>query len=499
MADQTIFLQIAPGDTVAVALRDVGRGESVSIGGRTYTAQEDIPFGHKIALADIRAGEHIIKYGYPIGHASRDIQAGCHVHTQNLATNLSGTSTYSYTPKPASTAAPDGLADSFAGYVREDGRVGIRNEIWILPTVGCVNQTARILQERGQARFGALCDGIYAFPHTAGCSQLGDDHKTAQKILAGLANHPNAGGVLILSLGCENNNLDAFKPLLGATDPNRVKFLVAQDCEDEIAEGLRLLEELVSRIKSEKRQQVSARTLTLGFKCGGSDAFSGITANPLCGRICDAVTARGGRAILTEVPEMFGAETILMERANDKATFDKVVALINGFKQYYLDYGQPIYENPAPGNKAGGITTLEEKSLGCVQKGGRATVTDTLSFGQPCMTPGLNLLTGPGNDSVSVTNLVASGAQMILFTTGRGNPLGTAVPTVKLSTNSALHAHKKNWIDFNAGTLTEGESFASAQRRLWAYLLEVASGRTRTKNEENGYRDIAIFKNGVTL
>lgn len=499
MADKTVFLQINPADTAAVALRDVRRGEPIAIGNTTYTVREDIPFGHKIALRDIRKGEAIIKYGYPIGHASVDIPAGGHIHTQNLKTNLSGKSSYTYTQKLAPTELDKGILDTFDGYLRKDGSVGIRNEIWILPTVGCVNQTARILQQRGQALFGGACDGIFAFPHTAGCSQLGTDHETAQKILAGLVNHPNAGGVLVLSLGCENNNLEAFLPMLGKVDPDRVKFLVAQDCEDEIDEGLRLLGELAAHVKTQKRQQVGADKLTIGFKCGGSDAFSGITANPLCGQICDTVTALGGRAILTEVPEMFGAETVLMERAKDAGTFEKIVSLINNFKQYYMDYGQPIYENPAPGNKAGGITTLEEKSLGCVQKGGRATVTDTLSFGQACTTSGLNLLTGPGNDSVSITNLVASGAQMILFTTGRGNPLGTAVPTVKLSTNSALYSRKKNWIDFDAGSLAEGESFASIQSRLWDYLLDVASGRIRTKNELNGYREIAIFKNGVTL
>lgn len=496
MAD---FLQITPSDTVAVALRSVRSGETVQIDGRTYTAKDDIPFGHKLALQDIAASENVIKYGYPIGHAISDISAGAHVHTHNLKTNLSGKTDYTYTPQCAPTSVPEGLATIFDGYLRPDGRVGIRNELWIIPTVGCVNQTARILQERGQQLFGNLCDGVFAFPHTAGCSQLGDDHETAQKILAGLVNHPNAGGVLVLSLGCENNNLDEFIPVLGGYDPNRVKFLTAQDCKDEIEAGLALLGQLAAYIKTQKRQPVGVDHLTIGFKCGGSDAFSGITANPLCGRICDTVTALGGRAILTEVPEMFGAETLLMNRAKDEAVFKKIVSLINDFKQYYIDYGQPIYENPAPGNKAGGITTLEEKSLGCVQKGGHAVVTDTLAFGQACRTPGLNLLTGPGNDSVSLTNLVASGAQMLLFTTGRGNPLGTAVPTVKLATNTALAAHKQGWIDFNAGILAEGSSFEAAHGALWRYLLDVASGRARTKNEESGYREIAIFKNGVTL
>lgn len=499
MEHKTDFLQLNPQDTVAVALRDIARGETVHVCGAAYRAAEAIPFGHKMALCDMKPGEPVIKYGFPIGKTTCAVTAGSWVHTHNLQTRLSGTLTYTYAPRHAPAAPPHGIPDTFDGYVRADGSVGIRNEVWIIPTVGCVNQTARILQERGNARFGGLCDGIFAFPHTAGCSQLGDDLETAQKILAGLVRHPNAGGVLMLGLGCENNNLDVFRLYLGQVDPNRVRFLSAQACEDEIEEGLSLLGELAAYAGKQRRQTVPVSRLTIGLKCGGSDAFSGITANPLCGRICDTVTSLGGRAMLTEVPEMFGAETILMERAQDRPTFEKIVNLINGFKQYYIGYGQPIYENPAPGNKDGGITTLEEKSLGCVQKGGRAIVTDTLALGEACHAPGLSLLTGPGNDSVSVTNLASSGAQMILFTTGRGNPLGTAVPTVKIASNRALAARKPNWIDFDAGGLADGQSFDEAHASLWQYLLGVASGRIHTKNEINGYREIAVFKNGVTL
>ncbi len=499
MEGKADFLQLNPRDTVAVALRGIARGETVQVGGCTLKTAEAIPFGHKMALRDVATGEPVIKYGFPIGHTTRDVAAGSWVHTHNLQTNLSGTLHYTYVPRHTLLSPPQGIPDTFDGYVRADGSVGIRNEVWIIPTVGCVSHTARILQERGNARFGGLCDGIFAFPHTAGCSQLGDDLETAQKILAGLVRHPNAGGVLVLGLGCENNNFDAFRPYLGQFDPNRVRFLGAQTCDDEIEDGLSLLGELAAYAGKQRRQTVPASRLTIGLKCGGSDAFSGITANPLCGRICDTVTSLGGRAMLTEVPEMFGAETILMERAKDRPTFEKIVNLINGFKQYYIGYGQPIYENPAPGNKEGGITTLEEKSLGCVQKGGRAIVTDTLSFGEPCRAPGLSLLAGPGNDGVSITNLASSGAQMILFTTGRGNPLGTAVPTVKLASNRALAARKPNWIDFDAGGLADGLSFDEAHASLWQYLLGVASGRIHTKNEINGYREIAVFKNGVTL
>lgn len=498
MEREKSFIKIDDSDNVAVALHEIKKGERVCVGGGEYTAKNDIAFGHKMALSDIEKGVQVIKYGYPIGVASCDVKAGELVHSHNLHTGLSGKLKYKYEPQLHEFARPH-CRDKFMGYVRENGNVGIRNEIWIVPTVGCVNQTARQLALKAEKLCEGRCDGVFAFPHTSGCSQLGDDMETAQRILGGIINNPNAGAVLVVSLGCENNNLDAFMPFLGKVNTDRVKFMVCQQTEDEIGEGLRLIDELADYTARQKRCSVGADKLTVGFKCGGSDAFSGINANPLCGKISERLAALGASAILTEVPEMFGAETILMNRADSVQTFEKITELINGFKQYYIDYNQPIYENPAPGNKAGGITTLEEKSLGCIQKGGRATVTDTLGFGEKCHKKGLNLLTGPGNDSVSITNLVASGAVMILFTTGRGNPLGTAVPTLKISSNSELYRRKGNWIDYNAGVLAEGETFSEAAEELWNLMLDIASGEKFTKNELVGNKEIAVFKNGVTL
>lgn len=496
---KTKLIQIYERDDVAVAVEPIIKGETLSWGAQSVTALENIPQGHKIALRDLTEGQSIMKYGYAIGHTKCFIKKGAWIHSHNLATNLNGTLSYTYQPVTPLKADTKNCVKTFQGYVRKDGNVGTRNEIWIIPTVSCVNATVRMLADNANALYGEKCDGIYAYPHNAGCSQLGDDFETTQRILASIVHHPNAGGVLLVSLGCENNDWEHFLPALGEIDRNRVKIMITQDVDgDEVEHGMKLIEELVEEISNDKRQEVPVSKLKIAFKCGGSDAFSGITANPLCGKITNRMTACGGSAILTEVPEMFGAETILMNRADSEETFHKIVKLINGFKQYYLDYGQPIYENPSPGNKRGGITTLEEKSLGCIQKGGQATVTNTLHYGERCTTPGLNLMTGPGNDSVSITDLLSCGAQLLFFTTGRGNPLGAPIPTIKIASNDMLYHRKQRWIDYNAGTILDGTSFDEAADQLWDLMIQVASGE-KTKNEVYGYREIMIFKNGVLL
>ena len=444
--------------------------------------------GHKVALFDIKKGENIIKYGSAIGHASCDIKKGEHVHSHNLKTNLSGNLKYTYNYKDYGIVRADSDL-TFEGYVRENGDVGIRNEIWIVNTVGCVNKVAQALSEKT----GAKC-----FTHPYGCSQLGGDHEITQKILCSMIRHPNAGGVLVLGLGCENNNIGELKRVLGEYDEKRVKFLNCQDVEDEIEAGAALIDELKEYTNTFKREKISISRLKIGLKCGGSDAYSGITANPVVGNLCDRLVSFGSSLVLTEVPEMFGAEHLLMERCQSKEVFEKTVSLINNFKDYFKRHGQQIYENPSPGNKAGGITTLEEKSLGCVQKGGLSPVVDVLDYGDTVTKNGLSLLNGPGNDIVAVTNLMACGAHMILFTTGRGTPLGGAVPTVKISTNKALATKKPKWIDFDASPILEGESINATTDRLLSLVLEIASGKP-AKNEENGFYEIAIFKDGVTL
>lgn len=444
----------------------------------------NIEDGHKYALCDIKADENIIKYGEPIGHAVCDIKKGEHVHSHNMKTNLSDKIEYSYTQYEDKTDYKKSDA-TFMGYKRKDGSVGIRNDIWIVNTVGCVNKTA----EKIAKLTGAKC-----FLHPFGCSQLGDDHKTTQLILKGLVNNPNAGGVLVLGLGCENNNIPEFKKVLGEYDEDRVKFLICQDVSNEVAEGVKIVSELQEKANKIKRQPVNISELKVGLKCGGSDGLSGITANPLVGRFCDKLAQVGGKCVLTEVPEMFGAEHLLMRRCKDEATFNKTVDLINNFKDYFTRHNQVIYENPSPGNKAGGITTLEEKSLGCVQKGGLATVVDVLSYGDTVTKNGLSLLNGPGNDIVAITNLMAAGVNMILFTTGRGTPVGTGVPTVKISTNKNLAEKKSNWIDFDASSLIERD----LTEELFDFVIDIANGK-QAKNELNGYEEISIFKDGVVL
>ena len=487
------YLKIHPTDNVAVALTALAAGTTVDGG---VTLAEDIPAGHKFALAEIPEGADIRKYGAPIGHALADIHPGQWVHTHNVHTNLSGLLDYQYKPTPIPAIVP--MLGSFLGYARPDGRVGVRNEIWIVNTVGCVNKTAERLAALASERWPGETDGIFAFTHPYGCSQLGEDHRNTQRLLARMVRHPNAGGVLVLGLGCENNNIPAFREVLGEVDPARVKFLIAQEAEDEIEAGLRLIGELVEAMRADARTPQPLSKLVIGLKCGGSDGFSGITANPLLGALSDGICAAGGTALLSEVPEMFGAETILMNRCRDEETFDAAVGLINGYKRYFMRYGQEIYENPSPGNKAGGITTLEDKSLGCTQKGGTGPVEGVLNYAEPVRRRGLNLVYGPGNDICAVTGLMAAGAQLILFTTGRGTPLGAPVPTLKVATNSALAAKKANWIDFNAGQLLTGTSMADATQALLKLVLDTASGQ-RAKNELHGYREIAIFKDGVTL
>ena len=444
--------------------------------------------GHKFALCDIKQGQNIIKYGNPIGHATCDIKKGEHVHTHNVKTNLSGNLEYKYDYKDYGVTPVD-TDLTIDAYVRENGDIGIRNEIWIVNTVGCVNKVGQKLASLTGARY---------FTHPFGCSQLGDDQTVTQLILKGMVNHPNAAGVLVLGLGCENNNIPLFKTVLGEYNEKRVKFLNCQDFEDEIAEGVKLIDELKAYADTFTRQPVHISKLRIGLKCGGSDGYSGISANPLVGSLSDKLISMGGSCVLTEVPEMFGAEHLLMERCESKEIFDKTVSLINDFKDYYTRHNQVIYENPSPGNKAGGITTLEEKSLGCVQKGGLSKVVDVLNYGDTLTKNGLSLLNGPGNDIVAITNLMAAGVHIILFTTGRGTPIGSAVPTVKVSTNKNLATKKKNWIDFDASPVLEDVTMEQLTDEFLQYLIGVANGE-QTKNEINDYREISIFKDGVTL
>ena len=487
-------LMLHPDDNVAVALEALKAGTRPAPG--FPAMKSDIPRGHKFSLLSVPAGAPVIKYGAPIGVARSRIQPGEHVHSHNLASALSGEVEYAVDIDTAARPRKAGRVDEFMGYRRFNGRVGIRNEIWVVATVGCVNRIAERMagnQVRGKV------DGVHAVTHPFGCSQLGDDLDRTRAILAGLAQNPNAGGVLLVGLGCESNQYRALLEAMPDTDPLRVRAFACQDMGDELDAGIAAVTEIAGHMADmDRREACPASDLVIGLKCGGSDAFSGLTANPLLGRVTDRLTAMGGSAILTEVPEMFGAEHLLMQRAANEDVQSRIGVMMNRFKRYFLDHGEVVHANPSPGNIAGGITTLEEKSLGAVQKAGTATVTDVLNYGGRVRTKGVSLLEAPGNDAVSTTAMAAAGAHMVLFTTGRGTPLGTSVPTLKLSTNSDLSERKPHWIDFDAGPVADGESLDDAADRLWQLILDTASGR-HARNELYDEREIALWKGGVTL
>ncbi len=500
------YLKINPADNVAVAINPLKTGMTVNVGGEDITLVCDIPAGHKFALRDIAEGENVIKYGFPIGHTRHAVTCGAFLDHNDIKTNLEGQLDYSdirikNSNVPAPGSALKGEAMTFNGYVRPDGQVGIRNEIWVIPTVGCVNGIIKQIVDRLNAETGAKgVDGIFGFPHNYGCSQLGDDHENTKKILRDMVHHPNAGGILVVGLGCENNQPKIFEEFCGDYDHDRVKFMICQEVEgDEVEEGVKILRGLYENARKCVRTAVPVSKLRIGLKCGGSDGFSGITANPLLGEFSDWLCDnQGGTTVLTEVPEMFGAETILMERCADDKLLADTVSLINNFKQYFLSHGEPVGENPSPGNKAGGISTLEEKALGCTQKSGKSPVFGVLEYGERIHNHGLNLLSAPGNDLVASTALAAAGCQMVLFTTGRGTPFGTFVPTMKVSTNSNLAHRKPTWIDFNAGQLVEDKAMEDVLKDFVSYVLRVANGEP-VNSEKSGIHEIAIFKNGVTL
>ncbi|MDP5137714.1 altronate dehydratase family protein [Rheinheimera baltica] len=500
IGEQLQVLQVHSRDNVVVALQPLEQGVALPVPFAALNAQQAVPAGHKVALTDIAKGEPVIKYGFAIGAATKDIRAGEHIHSHNLATLLSGQVNYRFDGCQAQPLAfPDGLPREFMGYRRANGKVGTRNELWIINTVGCVNRAAMRVAEQARKLYGDEIDGIHAFTHPFGCSQLGDDLDHTRRLLAGLIQHPNAGAVLVMGLGCENNQLSKLLAASPGVDLSRIRSFNAQQVEDEIEQGLAAVEELIAQMRSDKRTPCPISDLVVGMKCGGSDGLSGLTANPLVGRMADLVAAGSGKVILTETPEMFGAEQVFMARAQNEQVFGDIVSLVNDFKQYFIDNKQPVYENPSPGNKDGGLTTLEEKSLGAIQKGGSAVVNQVIRYGDTASLNGLTLLEGPGNDAVSSTALTAAGATLLLFTTGRGTPLGFPAPTVKISSNSSLAARKPQWIDFDAGGLLKKDQNAEQfSYDFFRYLIDVASGKL-TRNEVSDNREIAIWKNGVTL
>lgn len=499
----TNYLKINKADNVAVAIVPLQRGTTICIDGKQIELLADVPAGHKIVISGIAKGENVIKYGFPIGRAKHDLREGALADHNDIQTNLEGQLDYSslkindiqpsFEPRPLRT---------FNGYLRPDGQVGIRNEVWVIPTVGCVNGIVKQIVDKVNADLGDVdgIDGIFGFPHNYGCSQLSEDHENTKKILRDMVHHPNAGGVLVVGLGCENNQPKVFEEFCGDYDRSRVRFMVCQDVDgDEVEYGAKMLKEIVLHAKACKRTAQPLSKLRIGLKCGGSDGFSGITANPLLGEFSDYLCGtQGGTTVLTEVPEMFGAETILMKRCANNKLLAQTIDLINDFKNYFLSHGEPVGENPSPGNKAGGISTLEEKALGCTQKSGTSTVQGVIAYGERIENDGLNLLSAPGNDLVASTALAAAGCQLVLFTTGRGTPFATFVPTMKISTNSNLYQKKPHWIDFDAGVLLTGKTMSDLLDDFIEKIIAVANGEL-VNAEQSDIHEIAIFKNGVTL
>ncbi len=492
------FIKIHRQDNVAVALQDLPVGTLLDIEGQQLKLKQDIGRGHKFALSAIAENQDVIKYGYPIGHALCHVEPGEHIHTHNVKTNLKDINDYKYLPELTvlSEQMPDREVQI---YRRKNGDIGIRNELWIVPTVGCVVGIANLIKKRFmQLNDLHDIDGVFAFNHSYGCSQLGDDHENTKTMLQNMVKHPNAGAVLVIGLGCENNQVGAFKESLGEYDESRVKFMISQHYDDEVEKGVELLQQLYQEMRQDRRETGKLSEVKFGLECGGSDGFSGITANPMLGHFSDYLISHGGTTVLTEVPEMFGAECILMSHCKDEETFQKMVNMVNDFKKYFIEHNQPIYENPSPGNKAGGITTLEDKSLGCTQKAGHSQVVDVLKYGERLKIQGLNLLSAPGNDAVATSALAGAGCHMVLFSTGRGTPYGGFVPTMKIATNSELAQKKKHWIDFDAGRLVYDMSMPELLKDFINLVVEIVNGKP-TKNEINEFRELAIFKSGVTL
>ncbi|WP_448212944.1 UxaA family hydrolase [Colwellia sp. MEBiC06753] len=492
-------IRLHASDNVAIALAPLAKGEILDIDGIELTVLADVEKGHKVALTDISEGIDVIKYGAPIGHATQAIVKGQWVHTDQVKTNLSDELSYRYQPVSLEDNATTDNSPEVQIYRRENGNVAIRNELWVIPTVGCVNgMAAHMVKEFLMANPELEIDGVHVFPHQFGCSQLGDDLETTRVLLQNMAKHPNAGGVLVVGLGCENNQVSVFMDGVQDVSPDRIKYLITQQVEDEVEAGVEMLEQLYHVMRQDKRVPGRLSEIRFGLECGGSDGLSGITANPLLGEFSDYLIARGGTTVLTEVPEMFGAETLLMARCKDENTFHNLVDMVNGFKRYYKDHNQPIYENPSPGNKRGGITTLEDKSLGCTQKAGRSQVQAVLNYGEIISESGLHLLNAPGNDAIATSALAACGCHMVLFTTGRGTPYGGFVPTLKIATNSELANKKKHWIDFDAGKLIDDTSMDDLLNEFIQLLAAACSGQ-QVKNELNAIREVAIWKKGVTL
>lgn len=496
-------IKLYPQDTVALATSELKKGQTVTVDGETITLLDDIPNAHKIALKDFETGEAVRKYDNIIGYASKPIKKGEWIHSHNEVTGLGKSKEYTYDFNPISIF-PGESDKTFMGYDRADGGAGIRNHLAIISTVFCANGPLRKLARMAEAKYPATenFDGIIAFDQEFGCSQTGKDLVTTCKIIAGIAKNANFGGVLLVSNGCEMAIPSVLEQYMGDYDKKRIRTLTLQEVEDEFTAGMELIDEIMEEMKDDKRTPININRLHIAMNCGGSDGYSGITANTLLGTLCDTLVKEGAIMNMTEVPEMMGAEHILMNRAADKSIFDDIVKMMYDYDAYFARYGEKAADNPTQGNKAGGLTTLEEKSLGCIQKGGHCAVMEVLEYGERATKNGFVLVSGPGNDLAGVSGQIAAGAVLTIFTTGRGTPCGFAGPTFRLASNTALATRKSNWIDYDAGRLLTAktpEEVEALNKELYDAIMATVNGQYRTRTEENGYYILGALKDGVTL
>ena len=486
----TRALTLNPADDVAIVLEALEPGTAVE--SLNLSAAEAIPAGHKIARHAIAAGSVVRKYGQVIGEAVRDIAAGAHVHTHNLA--MSEARAGAAIGVDARTHRPLSGA-SFEGFVRADGSVGTRNYIGVLTSVNCSATVARRIADAfPDSSLPRGVDGVVAFTHQGGCggSSLSTDTAVLQRTMAGYARHPNFAAVLVVGLGCEANQIPDWLAREGLEPNADLRTLTIQEAggtSRAIEAGLVAVREMITRASTARRQTVSAAHLTVGLQCGGSDGWSGVTANPALGAAVDLLVAHGGRAMLSETPEIWGAEHLLLRRATTPEVADRLLARLEWWRAYADRHGMELNNNPSPGNLAGGLTTILEKSLGAVAKSGATPLNDVIGYAEPVTAPGLTFMDSPGYDPCSATGQIASGANLLAFTTGRGSVFGAKpAPSIKLASNARLASWMDEDMDIDASPVLNGVSLAAMGELIFARMLAVASGEP-AKSEALGIGD----------
>jgi altronate hydrolase len=501
-ANNSVIL-LHPGDNVVIARVAVGAGQSVEAGPFTLTARDFIPPGHKLAIKGIASGEPVYRYGNLIGFATRPIEPGQHVHEHNLG--YKEVQTEGEAPMLAPERRILHSTRSFLGFQRHDGRVGTRNYIAVVAASNCAAYTSELIAESfADEALPASVDGIVAFPHGEGCGMsIGPDSEQLQRTLKGVLDHPNVSAALILGLGCEVNQISHYLGKAGDNAPATLQGLTMQETggtRGAVESARRHLRQFVERAAEEKRSETPASKIVLGLNCGGSDSFSGITANPALGHCSDLIVEQGGTVVLAETTEIFGAEHLLTRRARSPEIAAKLLRTIENYKAYLRQFGGSFNDNPSPGNKEGGLTNILEKSLGAVAKAGTSTLEDVLNFAERIEASGFLFMDTPGYDPVSITGLAAGGVNLIAFTTGRGSAIGFPnIPVVKIASNSNTFRRMRDNMDVNAGRIADGQaSIPEVGAEIFELLLRVASGE-RTCAERIGHHEFAPWRIGPVM